>query len=96
MIDLSSRGLPMRPDQNPLAGRREQMAQGGNPQMQQQMAQAEALRQDPSGVASPQSQGQMIGMAPNATMPQQAGLALDPLQIQQQQRQQAAQMRGRF
>jgi hypothetical protein len=80
MIDLSSRGLPMRPDQNPLAGRREQMAQGGNPQMQQQMAQAEALRQDPSGVA----------------LPQQAGLALDPLQIQQQQRQQAAQMRGRF
>ena len=86
MIDLSSRGLPMRPDQNPLAGRREAMAQQGNP-MAQQMAQAEALRQDPSGVRAPQAMGMTGGMAPNTTMPP----SVDPLQIQQMQRQQAQQ-----
>lgn len=88
MLNLASRGLPMRPDQNPLAARRETMAGQGNP-MAQQLAQAEALRQDPSGVASPQSQGQANSMAPNL----QGMQTVDPLQVQQSQR--AQMMRGR-
>lgn len=92
MINLASRGLPMRPDQNPLAARRETMAGQGNP-MAQQLAQAEALRQDPSGVASPQSQGMNTGMAPNLQSQMQGMQAIDPLQVQQSQR--AQMMRGR-
>lgn len=55
MIDLSSRGLPQRPDQNPMAQRREQMNAMRQPMpLQKQMLQAAALRGDPTGVVAPQ------------------------------------------
>jgi hypothetical protein len=57
MMNLSSRGLPMRPEQNPLAQRREQMNAQRQPlPMQKQMMQAQALRQDPTAFAAPQLQ----------------------------------------
>lgn len=55
MMDLSSRGLPTRPDQNPLAQRREAMNMQRQPlPLQKQMMQAQALRGDPTMLSQPQ------------------------------------------
>jgi hypothetical protein len=85
MMNLNSRGLPMRPDQNPLAQRRQMMNAGNQPPpMQRQMMQAAALRGDTGGMQPPMQAQQPM-------QPMQQAFP-DPMQVQQQQRMQAGSM----